>query len=422
MRIIILLLSTLSVLSCAIYAQDAQKSSNELDALIRKVVGNHPSLEVARAKLDMLKARIPQASAWPDPVLTVGANNYPAALNPVNISRFPMTSTRIGITQKLPNSGTLSLSELAAKQDWEIAATDLDQAGLQLSHETRQLYTRIGYLNKRTARLQQLLNVLHSIKDITEAKFESGLIPLAAVLRVENRIDEMQERILQLEQGRKTAVASLYWLTGDDQLHEQITFTHLPTWRPRTEKELVDAALANSPEFNRQRRSISRSHTLVELAEKEAGIDISVNASYGYRWDMTDLWTANVAITLPLHRGSRERMKVAERQSQARMNELSIQVMEQRLRSRINAITAEAALLQERHTYLAATALPNVKTTREALRSQFEADQVSVTELLDLHSREIALQLQVITIQESLSLLAVELQTLTGSLYTTREE
>lgn len=420
MSLLHILLSILSLVSSPDTA-DSGDSNTELEGLIQTTLANHPTVEAARAKLEMAEARIPQAKGWPDPVISGGANNYPFALNPLNISRFPMTATRIGVTQRIPKPGTLRLKEEIASQKYRIAETEIEQVQLELSMGVQKLYVRLSHLKKKRAELESIVSLLDQLEAVVESKYESGMIPLSSVLRVQNQKESIQTQIYSLDERFAEGLANLYWFTGIEYQEDQLLFSSSSEIESDSVDELVELAMKKRPDIARQRKNINLNDFEIELAEKDLAPDISLNVSFGYRWDMTDLWSANVAITLPLHRDDRERQRIVEKEAERRMNRLQLLAMERRIRSEIRSNSIKKDQIDKQIRHIEEEYLPSIVVTTEATYSRFESDLAPITDILELYISQAQAKLQVISLQEDRALTAVTIAYLTGRTTASKE-
>ncbi len=73
------------------------QSFPELEARLRE----HPALEALRLESEALRADAVAATAWPDPVVSVGVNNFPL-FDPSFRSYLP-TNKALGVSQQIPN-------------------------------------------------------------------------------------------------------------------------------------------------------------------------------------------------------------------------------------------------------------------------------------------------------------------------------
>lgn len=399
-----------------LHAQEAE--SSEIQRLIAQTLEKHPTVAAARQKLKAAKARIPQAKGWPDPVISAGANNYPFDWNPVNLSRFPMTQTKIGVTQKLPNPGTIPLKVEAAERRSDIAATSITAVRLQLSQELRIIYVRLSFLRERIAVLEELEQTLLRLDQLVSSKFESGLISLPSVLQVQTQIAEVRTKQLELEERLETGVAQLIWFTGAELQSGDLTLNRSqinPTVYKR--EDLFAEALEARPDYQKEKLEANLSETLAALYEKEMAPDFSLNFSYGYRWDLTDLWSANVSVTLPLHRDIRERQQVIEHRAESRMNQFELQAIERRVQSEINSTKTEIEYLTRQIRYFDDELLPSINVSLESLEAGFEANREPITDVLIMFTRRINTSLEKISAEERLALAVVRLDGIAGRIY-----
>jgi len=413
-------LVTLAVVALLSPLAIAQESASELDTLISTTLENHPSVSSARAKLEAAEARVAQVQGWPDPILSLGASNYPVALNPLDLSRFPMTSTRMGIAQRLPKSGTIELKRQLAEAGAALAATEIDSARLELATAVKRRYVQLQYNRLMLAAVKDLNAKLEQLQQVVTGKYESGLVPLSSVLRMQNLKDDLTMRLLDLEQAYAAGIEDLYWFTGMSSEELSLEFSQSlqpPSLQP---SKIIEHGIKYRPDFKSQRARIALTNTQGGLAEKELAPDVTLSASYGYRWDLTDLWTVQVAISLPLNR-DHQRAKIHEQELIARTHQLMLQSMKRRLRSTVASIDAQLATLNEKQRHLDTVLIPNLRTTAASTLARFENNQISLLDYLEVEMQLIQANLTRISIDQEISQLTIDRHDQAGFLYP-REE
>ncbi len=103
----------------AIQQNTEQEVPVSLQALINEVLKNNPQLQAKDFNLKAARKRISQAEAWGDPKLTLGIMSLP--VSDIDFSLEPMTSKQVGLMQRIPFPGILSLKRDIAEKNAAIA-------------------------------------------------------------------------------------------------------------------------------------------------------------------------------------------------------------------------------------------------------------------------------------------------------------
>lgn len=82
----------------------------KLQDLIEQALQNNPEVKAMQRSFDMMRARVPQAKALPDPMLNIGYTGNITPIPPFDLQKNdPASGRMIGISQELPFPGKRSL-------------------------------------------------------------------------------------------------------------------------------------------------------------------------------------------------------------------------------------------------------------------------------------------------------------------------
>src|SRR4030067_2495925 len=115
----------LSFLILVPFSSSAQSEKPRLnvDQLVKEAFQNNPEISAAKKKWEILKEKIPQASALEDPMLGFGVVNLPTNFR---FKDEDMTMKEISISQKFPFPGKRPLmKEMAEKEAGAVSAISL---------------------------------------------------------------------------------------------------------------------------------------------------------------------------------------------------------------------------------------------------------------------------------------------------------
>jgi outer membrane protein TolC len=357
----------------------------KLQALIEEAMEQNSEIKVMRRSFDMMRARIPQARALPEPMLSVGYMGNAVPLPPFDIQKGDPSSGRVfSFTQEVPFPGKLALKGRMAYVDAEAEWWNYEQTRLNVIAEVKDAYFDLFYIHKSIETVTKNKELLWKFAKIAEAGYIVGKGVQQDALKAQVEISRLTEQLITLDQRKDVAEARINSLL----FREPETPVEEPEEiRPRdfthSLSELIEAALTNYPALKAQRRRIDREQYSVQLAKKDFYPDFSVGLTYVNRPGMPEMYGAMVGMKIPLHFWQRQRPALAEATSGAAAE-----------RERLESITT-LLFLKIKDRYLAATAagrlaqlygttiIPQSTLSLESAIAGYEAGKVDFLTLLD---------------------------------------
>ena len=184
------------------------QSFQELEARL----SDHPSLEAVRLQKHAYQEDAVAALAWPDPVLSVGVNNFPL-LDP-SFRAFLPTNKALGLSQQIPNRpGRAARSEQAQRR---AARNDAVEA-LQLARMRSELI--VALVERRRIReqadlLQRQDSLYGELEQIVQGEIAAGRPVLFRLAEIELQRAEIGRSLADLEGERAEVDARLDDLVG----------------------------------------------------------------------------------------------------------------------------------------------------------------------------------------------------------------
>lgn len=292
-------------------AQDQNQSVVTLQELIAEALEKNPEIAAAKRRVDVKRARIPQASALPDPVisLTSMGNVVPFWLQKGD----PSSARIVGFSQDIPYPGKLSLKGKAARTEAEAERFAFEQSWRGVVTNLKTAYYDLYFIDRSLATVNRTKTLLEQFLKIAEARYEVGKGLQQDVLKAQTEISILLERGLLLEQRRRSTVAyinSILLRPPDEPLGRvaDVRKSELPF----TLESLYETALNGSPEIKRQERTIDSSQYRLSAARKDFYPDFGASVQYLQRDGMPDMWSFGVNVKIPLYFGQRQRPAVQE--------------------------------------------------------------------------------------------------------------
>ena len=159
------------------------------EAVVRIVLRENPALQGARAKWEMFKARVPQASAWED--LRLGVDSVAGRF--VNIPANSFMNQTVTIEQELPVSGKNRSRARAATAEAGAAFEDFRRAELDAASRALASYSRLanGYAQLEVNRRNEEL--LNQFIKISETRYETSAATQSDVLIAQTDLAKLLE-------------------------------------------------------------------------------------------------------------------------------------------------------------------------------------------------------------------------------------
>jgi Cu(I)/Ag(I) efflux system membrane protein CusA/SilA len=191
---VILLISIVGVGST--YAQS-------LNSLVTEAVENNLELKVLEKEYFAALEKAPQVSELPDPEVGVGVFPLPVE------TRLGAQILRVGATQMFPWKGLLN-----GKKELELAKAKalferIGARALDLSYQVEQAYFQLYDIEKSQSIIRRNVVILEALEQLALTKVESGKTTAADVLRVQLKIEELNQELIILETAKTKPIASI---------------------------------------------------------------------------------------------------------------------------------------------------------------------------------------------------------------------
>jgi outer membrane protein TolC len=369
----------------AINVKPAAPGPVSLQALVAEALEQNPEIKAMRRGFDMMRARVPQAKALPEPMLSYGYAGNAAFVPPFDIQKGDPASARIlSLTQEVPYPGKLTIKGKMANVEAEAEWWNYEQVRLNVVAEVKDAYYDLFYLHKAIETVTKNRELVEKFARIAEAGYSVGKGVQQDVLKAQVEISKLTDQLTVLEQRKQTAEARINSLlyrepetpVGRPEEIRPREFTH-------SLAELNEAALTNYPALKAQRRKIDREHYGVELARKDFYPDFTVGLTYFNRPGMPEMYGVNVGVKIPLYFWQKQRPAVTEATASARAErerlENATSLLFFRVKDRYLAVTTAQRLLKLYGT----TIIPQSSLSLESAIAGYEVGKVDFLTLLD---------------------------------------
>jgi outer membrane protein TolC len=333
-----------------------------LERLIAEALDHSPDLARSRHLADAEKERVPQATALPDPSLSLGLQND--GFKKLQIGMMEGSYYQIMATQPLPWPGKRDLRGQIAKLGVEIVQTDLKRAASILTAEVQRAYYGLLLVRGQRELLDQQAQFWRTASELTRVRYEVGQGTQADLLRAQLEQTRLRQARLGLDAAETGMLAALNRLRG------AAADTPVPTTA-----RLEDARLENIPakvwleraemdccELLDARLLAQQAERVLALAKRDRYPDLAVTAGIMPRGSLDTMWQAGVSVSLPIWSGQKQKRAVSEQELRRRASDAELRNLRSQLAQRI----------LERNAQMEA-ALETIRLYREGLLVQSEA-------------------------------------------------
>ncbi len=284
----------------------AQEQDDVLTALVSEALDARPELAQARAGVKAARERIPQAQAWPDPMLQVGVQND--GFTKWQIGSMGTSWVSFMATQTIPFPGKSALRGDVAASDAKLREVAVERVRLSTIAEVRRAYLGLQWARDRQALLAQLRELWATTSGVAQSRYETAEGSQADLLRARLEQTRLTQRARLLE------LQELLQLQALNRLRAKPLDTPVQTGRRLTELPFPAAMedVVDSPELQAAHDGVERAGRARTLSERLALPDLTVGAGVMVRGPLEPMWAVTLGLPVPIFAGSKQGRGVAE--------------------------------------------------------------------------------------------------------------
>ena len=342
----------------------------------------NPMLQAAKARWEMMKARVPQAQAWED--LRAGGDFR--VERSVNIPPNSFMDQTVMLEQEFPVSGkNLSRGRVATAEAWA-AFEDSRRAELDVILRVRSAYARWANAYAQLEVNRRNSDLVEQIAQISRSRYEAGSATQPEALTAQTEAARLLETRADLERQISEAESALNVLMNrpaQQALGEPVPLAMHE--KNLSLQNLQGLALAQRPEMQRAQYRVAIEKSRLELAKRQWFPDPAVNVKAQRYNDAAEaISEVDLCVSFPIpfanwkkHNAgvleARKSVETAEREFDATRVETLGLVRDQL--KKVQTSSAQYYLYDKR-------ILPLARQTVEASRSAYEANTGGFLELV----------------------------------------
>lgn len=256
-------------------AESARPEPSSLREYIILALEQNADIKAAEEMARMRAARVPQATALPDPMVMTRTLPQP--------SEFADGSNyfTLGVQQFLPVPEKLDRAGRVALQEARMALQELQRARLDAIADVKRAYFRM-YIIDRTIEVDRTnQDLLRGLIDVARAQVASARRRQDDVLRAQVELSSLESQLVELQQERVTTAAMLNRLLSRPPSTPVPTLEEFDLRSAELQLDsLIAAAAERSPDLQRLREQLERDRQAVELARLAYWPDFTL----GFEW------------------------------------------------------------------------------------------------------------------------------------------
>jgi outer membrane protein TolC len=353
----------------------------KLTDLVREAMDRNPEIAAAERRVEAARARIPQSSALPDPMLSFRLDNVGEQLT---IGEEDMSMAGVELSQMIPFPGKRPLMKAMAEREAEREAAALEAARRRVTAEVKRTYYELYLSGRSRGVLEETRRLLETLTETAEARYGVGEGLQQDVIRAQTERVRLLERTAEIEREEASLRAELNALLGrplDTEIGEPEPLPAAPPVPDR--QELIARAIAQAPEIQMSDRMVAMKEQAVRLAKREYYPDIELTVGYLDRGGLDSLYEAMVSLNLPIYHRSRQGARVEEAASELGSLREERAAAELQVRSGVVRLHLEAATNHRLLRLFTEGILPQARLSLESARSGYAVGKVDFLTLLD---------------------------------------
>jgi outer membrane protein, heavy metal efflux system len=356
-----------------------------LAELVREALAGRPELAQAQALAQADEARVPQARALPDPVVSFGIQND--GFDALRIGQMETSYWSVAAAQTFPWYGKRGLRARASSLGARQAGADLARARLSVQAEVERAYLDLLLVRDQLRILGRLETLWAQAEGLSRSRYEAGEGAQSDVLRAQLERSRLLQRrwALLAEDRRRLAVLDRAVGRPLDQPAPTVVSLGdlMDPGQPDSAAAAADAE-ARSPELERARLAEEQSGALAALARRDYFPDLTVSGGVMPRGGAFEpMWQAGLSVPLPLWAGSRQSRAVSEYRLREEAAASGLESVRRLVRQRLEERRAVlAALLQTNRLYRSSVLVQSEATVSSTL-AQYEVGRVPFASVLE---------------------------------------
>lgn len=288
-------------LTAPLMAAESQEAMT-LRQIVDTAVKNNPAVMESQKRWEEKQARIPLATAWPNPQLGIMKDDIPnSSLNP-----FDAMMTEYSLTQDIMNPAKLKAMGRMAGSDAAMAKANYQDKQMEVYTAAKEAYYDLLYADKALEIGKENQQLMGQLVQIARVNYATGMVSLQDTLRAQTEFSKMTTDLLSMASMvavAKSKVNTVIGRSADAPLAVQEEFA-----APAPDLDLTklqQQAQTGKPAVVSMERQVEMAENGIELAQRQKLPDYQFTIAYKDRKQSgmnaePDTWKMEFMVMLPL--------------------------------------------------------------------------------------------------------------------------
>lgn len=354
-----------------------------LEDLLVAALSNNPQIHIMKARYEVSKARIPQASALDDPRIDFEYNRMIPRM--VNMETDdPGVMRTFGVTQEVPFPTKLLLRAQIAAKEAQIVYSQLQEKENEIVARVKGLFSELAWVYKAIDIVRENKILLEQLEKSASARFSLNKASQQDVLKAQLEIAKMDNELIMLEEKRQVTQARLNILLNNDPSQElgrpsigENALFSVPL------KDLNAAAKKYRKELEAFRLAVDRGKKTLSLAKQEYLPDFMFRYERMERNSELKEWAGMVGITIPFWFWQKQNFNVKEMKQELKAMEAMYRDKENEVLLEVKDFYAQLEATGKLAELFRTAYLPQAEQSLKAALSGYESAQTDFLNVLD---------------------------------------
>ncbi len=321
----------------------AGAKSFTLEEAIKVALTNNREILVAKEKSEEAKQRMKEAKAGYFPTINLSStythlNEAPSMSIPgydsVEMGKVDNYLSQFSLTQALYTSGNLSYANKQADIGYQMAQEDMKNAQNRITFQVRKAFYAVLLAQENVEVTEKALDQAKRHLTVVENFFKVGVVSKFDLLRTRVEVANLKPDLVQARNNLRLSqesLANLLSLPSDSlELEGELSFRPLEV----SLEEAIDKGLQERSDLRSLKLQKKMLEVALKLAEVQNKPTLALVGNYQYenpsegedKWG--EEWNLNLVLSIPFFDGWANRARVAQRASQIKQIDLSLQQLE----------------------------------------------------------------------------------------------
>jgi outer membrane protein len=332
-----------SILCLVTFPGWGRANSLTLEEAIRIALANNREILIAKEKIEEARQEIKEAKAGYFPTINLGStythlNEAPSMSIPgygsIETGKADNYLSKFSINQPLYTSGSLTYANKGASLYYQKLQEDLKNTQNKITFQVKKAFYGVLLAQENAEVTEKALNQAKRHLAVVENLFEAGVASKFDLLRTRVEVANLKPDLIQarndLRLSRESLANLLSFPSASLKLEDELCFEPLKI----TLEEAIDKALKERSDLKSLKLQKEISKVALKLAEVQNKPTLALVGNYQYenpsegedKWG--EEWNLNLVLSIPLFDGWANRARVAQRRSQIKQINLSLQGLE----------------------------------------------------------------------------------------------